>query len=78
MRLQVLLWQDESANPDGYPALWPAQVYELLEEESALAPWIEMSDTEYDAYKEAHQSEFDAWYDAWNAAHPPQVPGDDI
>ena len=78
-RVKILLWQDEPSNPDGYPPLWPSQVFALAEEDPAPeVPWLEMTDAEYDAYREAHQPDMDAWQADWNAAHPPVIPGDNI
>lgn len=71
MRLAVLLYANAVENPEGLPNSWPAVVQELKEESpSPVAPWLEMQKWEYDDYRTAHQSDYDAWF----AALPPVPP----
>ena len=51
MVLDVLMYAD-TANPDGYPPAWPAEVKELPDESPLPeAPWQRMTVEEYEAYR---------------------------
>ena len=68
MDLAVLTYQYVD-NPTGIPEVWPAEVVEL----NAGVPfppdtregWLRMTQSEYSAYIQTHQND----YDAWSASH---------
>lgn len=60
-RLAVLLYVDAS-NPDGLPDEWPAEVrYVEDPAEPIVYPWIEMTQSQYEAYRLERQPLYDAW-----------------
>lgn len=76
MNLAVKFYSDAD-NPEGLPGAWPAEVIELGEgTDLPEGPWTLMTVAEYEAYREQHQAEYDAWVEANTV--PPSIPGDDI
>lgn len=48
--------------PDGIPDAWPAQVMERKSSKDPVTPgWVRMTGAQYDAYRDLHQAEYDAW-----------------
>ena len=72
MRLFVKLYKD-TANEEGLPGEWPAQVREIHDPEEPISPpWIQMTVQEYDAYRALHRKKYDAWEDARKAVDEAQ------
>ena len=72
MRLFVKLYKD-TANEEGLPGEWPAQVREIHDpEEQIFAPWLEMTREEYDSYRDLHWPKYQAWEDARKAVDEAQ------
>ncbi len=68
--LDVLLYGSlpVGKKPDGIPDDWPAQVIERKDVKDPVTPgYIRMSGTQYKAYVQLHQAE----YDAWESGKPP-------
>lgn len=68
MKLNILLYSS-APNPLGIPGAWPAQIKEVPDNAPApAAPWQQMTAQQYQSYIAAHQSEYDAWATAQQAA----------
>lgn len=62
--LDVLLYGSipVGKKPDGIPDAWPAQVIERKTTKDPVTPgFVRMTGAQYDAYRDLHQAEYDAW-----------------
>lgn len=68
MKVNVLLYS-ATANPLGVPGTWVAQCKEVPDNAPVPpVPWQQMTAQQYQTYIAAHQSEYDAWATAQQAA----------
>ena len=58
--LAVKLYKDDP-NVFKLPKEWPAETYPIESAKDAVAPFIAMTNQEYESYKEAHKSKYEAW-----------------
>ena len=58
---KMLLYADKPRLPTDPPGDWPC--FLQLADGPVVAPWIPVTLVEFDAYKVAHQSSYDDWYD---------------
>lgn len=65
MNLAVKLWKDEPINPMAYPGAWPCDCIQegdpLYQAALDSGLYSLMSLEAYNAYRDSHQSEYDAW-----------------
>ena len=61
MKLAVSFWRDQD-NPHNIPPEWPARVMELYKDDKIPRGFVEMSEDEYNRYREQHQPKYDRWY----------------